>query len=480
MLMRYLKINGDRFNGILLSGWTISNKINQISSLKCGILDVSVSQDRIDISNIKEGSSIELFSDEEKLFSGIIKVLSKSEYAKDIMQLDINASDNNEIANRRIVATSVVEKTAGWIVRNRILTVLSEEGVTAGTIEEGFTLLKVNFNYISCAQALNYLQTCTGFNWNIDKDKKLHFKSKDAERTSWDLTDKKDYRNFRSTRKYEQYRNTQYILGGKDLTSVQENEVLIPLPDGEITEFYTRFPIATKPIIDIFRNNQWSRVDPSNIGEKNVEEDKEWFFQYDNNTITQGTGEPLAEEEMIRASYTGKKDVFLIYSNDSQIDERADVEKSSGKYERFEKNASLLSDAEAREYAKSIVDKYGEIEDKCSFTTERAGLEVGQILKVNKPELGIDSEDFLIESISIRPIGSCNLEYTVSALDGIALGGWETYFKALVEATKDMINENENVVFTKDVSDKYNVASSTHVTVNSEMWRRIGNDFHIR
>lgn len=478
--MRYLKINGDRFNGILLSGWTISNKINQISSLKCGILDVSVSQDRIDISNIKEGSSIELFSDEEKLFSGIIKVLSKSEYAKDIMQLDINASDNNEIANRRIVATSVVEKTAGWIVRNRILTVLSEEGVTAGTIEEGFTLLKVNFNYISCAQALNYLQTCTGFNWNIDKDKKLHFKSKDAERTSWDLTDKKDYRNFRSTRKYEQYRNTQYILGGKDLTSVQENEVLIPLPDGEITEFYTRFPIATKPIIDIFRNNQWSRVDPSNIGEKNVEEDKEWFFQYDNNTITQGTGEPLAEEEMIRASYTGKKDVFLIYSNDSQIDERADVEKSSGKYERFEKNASLLSDAEAREYAKSIVDKYGEIEDKCSFTTERAGLEVGQILKVNKPELGIDSEDFLIESISIRPIGSCNLEYTVSALDGIALGGWETYFKALVEATKDMINENENVVFTKDVSDKYNVASSTHVTVNSEMWRRIGNDFHIR
>lgn len=478
--MRYLKINGDRFNGILLSGWTISNKINQISSLKCGILDVSVSQDRIDISNIKEGSSIELFSDEEKLFSGIIKVLSKSEYAKDIMQLDINASDNNEIANRRIVATSVVEKMAGWIVRNRILTVLSEEGVTAGTIEEGFTLLKVNFNYISCAQALNYLQTCTGFNWNIDKDKKLHFKSKDAERTSWDLTDKKDYRNFRSTRKYEQYRNTQYVLGGKDLTSVQENELLIPLPDGEITEFHTRFPIATKPIIDIFRNNQWNRVDPSNIGEKNIEEDKEWYFQYDSNAITQGTGEPLAEGEMIRASYTGKKDVFLIYSNDSQIDERADVEKSSGKYERFEKNASLLSDAEAREYAKSIVDKYGEIEDKCSFTTERAGLEVGQILKVNKPELGIDSEDFLIESISIRPIGSCNLEYTVSALDGIALGGWETYFKALVEATKDMINENENVVFTKDVSDKYNVASSTHVTVNSEMWRRIGNDFHIR
>lgn len=474
--MRHLKINGEAFNGVLLSGWTISDRINQTSSLKCGILDVSFSQQKIDVSDIKEGSSIELFNNENKLFSGIIKTLSKSEYAKNVMRLDITASDNKEIANRRIIATSVVGKTAGWIVRNRILPILAEEGVTAGIIEDGFTLIKVNFNYISCSQALNYLQTCTGFNWDINKNKQLIFKAKDAERTSWDLTDKLEYRNFISTRKYEQYRNTQYVLGGKNLTSTQEYEELRPEPDGETTEFYTRFPIATKPVLDIYKNGTWYRVASTNIGEKDVEENKEWYFQYDRNVITQGVGDVLTSGEKIRATYVGKKDVFLAYSNESQIAERAEIEISSGKYERFEKNVSLLSDEEIRQYAKSIIDKYGEIEDKCSFVTEKNGLEVGQIIKVNRPDLGINNEDFLIESISIKPIGTCNLEYTISALDGIALGGWETYFKALVQATKDAINEDENVVFTKDVSDKYNISNSTHLTVNSEQWQRMGDD----
>jgi len=478
--MRRLQINGNDFNGTLLDGWNISNKINQISSFKCGIVNVSFGQEIIDISDVTEGSSIELFNDDEKLFSGIIKTLTKSKFSVDILKLDITASDNKEIANRRLVAASLVNKTAGWIVQNRILPILAEEGVTAGTIEEGFILLKVNFNYISCAQALNYLQTCTGFNWDIDKDKRLHFKSKDAERAPWDLIESTDYKNFKSTRKYEQYRNTQYVLGGKNLTSTQTNEILYPVPDGEVNEFYTRFPIARKPVIDIYQNGSWNRVDPSDIGEKDIDQDKKWYFQYDNNVITQGDGDKLVEGENIRASYVGKKDVFMVYSNDNEISARAEIENSSGKYERFEKNSALLSDEEARQYAQSIVDKFGEIEDKCSFSTEKAGLEVGQIIKVSKPELGINLEDFLIESVSIKPVGSTNLEYTISALDGIALGGWETYFKALVEATQDVINEDENVIFIKNISDKYNISSSTDITINSQDWQYMGDDLYMR
>lgn len=477
--MRSLKINHEVFPGVLLSGWTVTNKINQTSSLKCGILDVSPSQNTVDISEIKEGSSVELYNGTEKIFSGIIKTLSKSNYGPGIIQLDINASDNNEIANRRLVASSIVNKTAGWIVANVILPVLAEEGVTAGTIDDGFTLLKVNFNYISCTQALNYLQTCTGFNWDIDIDKHLNFISRDAERTPWDLTDPLNYRNLKSTRKYEQYRNTQYIQGGKVETSQQINEELTPEPDGEIMEFKTRFPLAGKPVLDIYTNGTWSAVLASDIGVKDVDTNKKWYYQLDSNVISQGDGEKLIIGQKIRATYIGKKDVFLIYSNEPEIAERADIENSSGIYEKFEKNVGLLSDAEARQYAKSIIDKFGEIEDKCSFVTEKSGLKVGQILKINKPELGINQEDFLIESITIKPIGSVNLEYSVSALDGIALGGWETYFKKLVEATQDVINENENIVFSKSTSDKYNISSETDITVNSEMWQYISDDLYV-
>ena len=195
--MRTLKINSSIFNGLLLENWSISQKINQISTLKCGILNISKEQEIIDISNIVEGSSLELFNGDNKIFSGIIKTIVKSEYNVGILKLDLTVSDNNEIANRRIVASSLVNKKAGWIVKNIILPVLEEEGVTEGIIEDGFELMKANFNYITCTQALNYLQTCTGLNWSIDKDKKLNFIANDSIKAPFDIDSKFKYKNFK-------------------------------------------------------------------------------------------------------------------------------------------------------------------------------------------------------------------------------------------------------------------------------------------
>lgn len=475
--MRTLKINGSIFNGLLLDNWNISQKINQISTFKCGILNVSKEQEIIDISNIVEGSNLELFNGENKIFSGIIKTIAKSEYNVGILKLDLTVSDNNEIANRRIVVASFVNKNAGWLVKNVILPVLAEEGVSEGNIEDSFELLKVNFNYITCTQALNYLQTCTGLNWNIDKDKKLNFVSNTSIKAPFDVDSNLKYKNFKATRKYEQYRNTQYLLGGQGITSPQINEELTPAPDGEIIEFYTRFSISEKPKLEKYSNGIWNEINPNDIGIQGIDSNKKFYFAYNSKIITQSTEEvPLAQGEKLRATYVGLKNIFVIYTDDAQILKRASIENSSGKYENFEKDSSILTTEEASQFASSLIKKFGEIEDKVTFSTEQEGLEAGQLIKIENKELNIIEQSFLIESVKIKPIGFDALQYDISALDGISLGGWETYFKAIVEASQDVINPDENVIFIKNIADESNVAEKLNIQIDSERFVYMGDN----
>lgn len=474
--MRKLKINGKIFDGQLLKNWTISHKINQTSSFKCGILNISNEQRIINVLEVQEGSNLELFDGDSKLFAGIIKTVIKSKYTDGILQLDLTVTDNNEIANRRLVASSIVNKTAGWIIKNVILPVLAEDGISEGNIETGPLLLKVNFNYIKCSQALNYLQTCSGYNWKIDKDKRLNFTSNKSIKSPFNIYDHFKFRKFKATRKYEQYRNRQYFLGGKTSTSTQEKEELTPRPDGETRTFRTRFSLASKPVIEVFKNNLWQQISADDIGIKNIDENKKYYFNYDTNEIEQDSSEEaLSIDEKIRATYIGLKSIFIMQENTNEIENRSKVESASGKYERFDTNESVNSMSEAYQYTNSLIKKYGEIEDKVSFVTEENGLEVGQVINVKYNELGID-DDFLIETISIKPLGTNALEYTVSALDGTALGGWENYFKNIIESTQQTISENENIIFMKSINDTFHAKEQIDMKIRKEQFLRMGSN----
>ena len=221
----------------------------------------------------------------------------------------------------------------------------------------------------------------------------------------------------------------------------------------------------------------WSTVNESDIGIKGIDSDKKYYFEYGTKLIEQDSSEKvLASGDKIRATYVGLKNVFLIYENDSEIQNRASIENGTGKYEIFEKNESLESTTEAKEYAESVIKKYGEIEDRISFDIEVAGLKAGQLLTVSNSNLGIDNKEFLIESVTVKPIGKI-IQYSVTALDGISLGGWENYFKALVAAKEETIAPDENVIFSKNISDISETYANTDLTIRRSMWKKCGNQF---
>jgi hypothetical protein len=91
-----------------------------------------------------------------------------------------------------------------------------------------------------------------------------------------------------------------------------------------------------------------------------------------------------------------------------------------------------------------MLEKYGEISDTITFSTEITGLQAGQLLSVNKPSYGL-SEKFLIESVSMQSAGD-NIYYDVKALDGSALGGWEKFFGDLVKRTGSFVIADNEVL----------------------------------
>lgn len=463
---RVLLVNGENFPGLMLDGWNITNKINSVSEFSCTLINVNKSGQIIDV-DIKNGYSIELYGNGNKLFAGIIKNPTVSLYAPRILQYNISASDYTEIAYRRLMAASVVNKTAGAIVRDVILPVLKEDGITAGKIVNGKTVERANFNYIYCGTAMEQLQEITGYNWWIDVDKKINFMPKEQIEAPWELTDSVPHYGFSHSLDHEQYRNVQYIQGGQR-QSTQQIEFLTPVADGENRSFFSRFPVSRIIGMKIYTGDVWADVSLNDIGINglNATGTKKWYYTYGSREITQDSNEiPLSAGQQVQLTYVGLVDILVRVDNTAEITDRKSVEGGSGKYEQLSSQKNIDTISQAERYAESEIDRYSQIADKISFSTEVDGLAAGQILMVKKQDFGINQK-FLIESVTISAAGNDRVNYAISALDGISLGGWENYFGKILDSGKNEINSDEVVTILRDLNDNLDI--NNQITIFSQ------------
>jgi hypothetical protein len=451
--MREFRISGQKV--LVAPGWQISYKLNQRTTLSMTVVDLQ------ELDSIDEGDSVEVYNNSELIFSGI--VYSKREYEgmREVVFYDLQVTDNSALADKRLIVGVAENMKAGDIVREKILPVLAEEGVTAGEIQDGVVISKAVFNYIYCNNALDYLKDITGFNWQIDKHRKLNFFSRETNISPFVLSDTVPHSGFEKTSNMENYRNRQYIRGSHGETAVQQKEKPTPKPDGQSRNFILRFPVAKKPTIYI--NNV--QVPESQVGVNGIDQGKKWYFSYNSNTISQDNSQtPLSTTDVLEITYIGLRNIMMILENTSGISDRKAKESgTSGIYENMINESSIKSSAQALQYGQGILQKYGEINDKISFSTIIPGLEAGQLLRVVKPLFKID-DYFLIESVNISAFSQDEIEYQVTALDGASLGGWERFFKNIIDAGRDFaISEDEVIVTVQSFNETEMLTSQIEV-----------------
>jgi hypothetical protein len=387
-----------------------------------------------------KGMPVEFAFQNMVLFRGFIEKATATKWSREgtdqfTFVWDIDCIDNHYLADKRIVAFAMENTEAGTAVQKIVDDYLSQEGVTVGAIQQGSELAQIQFNYIPASEALDKLAEAADYIWYIDHDRKIYFISRSTNAAPWSLTRLDIFGTAKVESGNPQYRNVQYIKGGRETTDIQTE---IFYGDGENRTFTVGYDIAEQPTVEVSINGgEWVS---QTVSVKGAEEEGQWVWKEGDKTASQNRDvEPLTDADRVRIQYRGMFPVIIRSKVDSAILDRQSVEGTgTGLVEEVEQDTSLDSVRAGLESANSMLTKYGQINTTLSYRTERSGLRPGMIQPVFLPEHGLNGTELLIESINLVEEDTIPI-YEVKAVLGPASGSWTKFFLKTERQIKNIV-----------------------------------------
>lgn len=382
-------------------------------------------------------------------YSGFIDNATESRIAPpQVLAHRVQCTDNHYLADKRIIAESYQSTLAGDIVTHILTNYLADEGVTAGTIQDGPVVEEAVFNYVRATDALDSLADKAGFWWNINEDKELIFVDRTTYTAPFTIDGSKIIGEPRIANGNPKYRNTQYIRGGKDVTDSQ-TETPAPKPDGESRTFTVGYNIADTPTIEV-SNNSGSTWATQTVGIRGVDDSKQFYWTKGQNTITQDSAETVLDYDTgdrLRVTYQGLIDIVAITQNGVEIASRKSIEGvGSGIVENVVDSPYLESREAALKDGNSLLSKYAVIGRRIEFATMDSGLAPGQLATINLSGHGLDNAEMLIESIETQDTDGTIQHYMVSAVEGPVNGSWAKVFY-------EMANRGQSFVLRQNINE---------------------------
>ncbi len=389
-----------------------------------------------------DGASVLVTKDGLRLFAGTIE-----DYGEVMIQSNPNARittiqavDNNQLLDKRQIVRNfeVPGQTVGDLVRIIIDEFLFEEGIVAGTIEDGPEVVKVIFNYIAASSALDQLAELAAMNWFVDEFKTLNFLSRSTVSASLEVTDADEaFRALSRSARRDDYANVVYLRGGISTSDLQEENFV---GDGKRQTFNVGLQINQEPSLELNSVVQ-------TVGIKGVDDDSafQWYFQIGSTEITQRlTDTPLILADTLEVDYIGQFPLIVIGQLPSEIDARALVEGNSGKYEIVEENEDINDRVLALDTVSAILARFGEIAKTVTFQKDNERVIPGNVVTISLTEEDIQG-DFLITDVVYEEKDSQNRSiYTITVTSGQMVGSWVEWFRRLEKQGKRFnINENE-------------------------------------
>lgn len=410
----------------------------------------------------RKGQNVEIYEGEKLLFSGIMeKPVKSKDSSAAIYYHAVDCIDWHYLADKRIVRGGYVSQAAGYIVRDIISQYLGGEGITEGIIEDGPIVSQAQFNYVPATDALNALAEKAGFWWKIGPDRKLYFVNRSTNAAPFTINQSDCIKgSIKVDVSNQRYRNTQYILGGMDVTDpITETKK----GDGEAKSWVVGFPIAQEPIIKV----NGVALLPSEVGIRGLETGKKYYWSKGDNTVSQGDAEPkLISTDVLSITYRGQYPIVAIVKSQAGIETYKVFEGATGIVEAVE-SISQENNAEAAfEIAQQKLDKYGTISRRVKFATIKPGLESGQLLTVNLPDYEVN-EEMLIESVEITETDNI-VYYSIVAVAGPSMGSWAKLFYAMAQKGQDLvirenIKENQIIVVLESFSKTWLIGESPNI-----------------
>lgn len=306
-------------------------------------------------------------------------------------------------------------------------------GATGSVIQQGAfipaTVHSVkNGSTDTIAAFLDDLARLSNYWWRIDKYKTLSFQARHAQPAPWilttdDMLNSKDANNpVQVDSINDTYRTTSWILGGKDVIPQVETRIA----DGLSRSWTMGYNIKSLSSVTVN-----SKKNKQTIGIQNVTLGKQMYYTSGNPTVNQDPSQPLFPYgTLLTFTYSGEVDVAVSASNPSEIARRAALDGTSGIVEVTE-TAPGLDNATALTLAQARVAMYSINGQTLTFTTNRTGLAVGNLLTVFLPQHAITNVTFLItamvsqwKSVQVNGVAYLLPFYDVTATSGATVRQW--------------------------------------------------------
>ncbi|MFH1737732.1 MAG: hypothetical protein ABIH23_01905, partial [bacterium] len=148
------------------------------------------------------------------------------------------------------------------------------------------------------------------------------------------------------------------------------------------------------------------------------------------------------------AEFSGGEEIIVVYQppasnvvsaqDDTEIAARAVVEGGTGIHEAIDEMSTIVTQAEADAYAEGMVRRFGAsgVPLEVKFETDTDGIEPGQKLNVNIPNLGVSNENLIISDVQARCVLDELWRYNVTCVRGESLQSWDQYLNRVVEIAR--------------------------------------------
>jgi hypothetical protein len=415
------------------------------------------------------GESVRLFWRQALAFVGTVHerdVQFISEGDSVYTTVSVRCVDINEVADRRIVTEVYENQSAGDIVVQIVTKYLVPENISHGDIQDGPLVSRMVIPYLTVADTLDELCEQSGFHWNIDNSQALNFFSRETSPAPFTVTSANAvFRGMRGSRTRNQYRNVQYVDGGRGITDPRIEQFI---GDGTLRTFNVEYPLFETPTIQ--RN-----FSEQTVGIRGVDEGKQWYWNSEETAIGHDPSEPvMVETDHLIVSYRGTFDLVSVVEDSAAILERQSVEFGTGRYEQVHTDDNIDGQDLVQEKGLSLLRRYASLDDVVQFEVDTEGLDVGQLLSINVPELGL-VDSFLITNIDISWVSPDLRRFIVTATTGELKGQFQDFFAQLLGGRKAIsIREGEVLQEVASVRDLVGVTDISSATLTNVTFDVIG------
>jgi len=372
-----------------------------------------------------QGQPVEIRLDGTLIFGGVVDNSTEERVGSgNVLLHRVVCVDWHYLVDKRVVAESFTDTSAGEVANFIIDNYLVDEDITAGTIEDGHLLSTVVFNYAYATDALDALTDATGYIWWIDRDKKLHFCARTVTDAAFDISSGADILNKpRPTfgHKNPKYRNKQWIRGGKAETSSEQTESFTA--DGVLQTFSVGFAIAKEPTVTV---DSVSKT----VGIKGVESGYDCYWNKSEHEIYFSSAP--ADASTVQIAYYGQYNIITVVTDEDKVSTRLTREGlGSGIVEAVNDYSDITDQQTAIDKANALLRKFGVDGQVLKYTTRTDGLFAGQSQSVTLSQFGLSSTEMLITEVIIRDVMGTELHYDVTAITGPVVGSWTRFFEDL-------------------------------------------------